>query len=60
MPVTAYITRDPSGNPWPPVHEHEATAVIGLIQRLYEAHNHERATYTVLVNLQAPSATKFA
>ena len=56
MPVTAYITRDPSGNPWPPVHEHEATAVIGLIQRLYEAHNHERATYTVLVNLQAPSA----
>ena len=32
MPVKSYVTRDPSGNPWPPVHEHEATAVIGLIQ----------------------------
>lgn len=56
MPVKAYITRDPSGNPWPPVHEHEATAVIGLIQRLHEALNHERAFYAVLANLQAPSA----
>ncbi|HEY3231705.1 MAG TPA: FHA domain-containing protein [Roseiflexaceae bacterium] len=56
MPVKAYITRDPSGNPWPPVHEHEATAVIGLIQRLHEALNHERAFYAVFANLQAPSA----
>jgi hypothetical protein len=56
VPVKAYITRDPSGNPWPPVHEHEATAVIGLIQRLHEALNHERAFYAVLANLQAPSA----
>lgn len=56
MPVKAYITRDPSGNPWPPVHEHEATAVIGLIQRLHEALNHERVFYAVFANLQAPSA----
>jgi hypothetical protein len=56
MPVTAAITRDPAGNPWPPVHEHEATAAIGLVQRLYEALNHERSTYAVLANLQAPSA----
>jgi hypothetical protein len=56
MPVTAYITRDPSGNPWPPVHGHEANAVIGLVQRLYEAFNHERTSYAVLANLQAPSA----
>ncbi|MCG8353846.1 MAG: FHA domain-containing protein [Chloroflexales bacterium] len=56
MPVKAYITRDPSGAPWPPVHEHEATAVIGLIQRLYEALNHEPAFYAVFANLQAPSA----
>lgn len=56
MPVKAYITRDPSGNPWPPVHEHEATAVIGLIQRLHEALNHERAFYAIFANLQAPSA----
>jgi hypothetical protein len=56
MPVNAFISRDPSGNPWPPVHEHEATAAIGLIQRLHEALNHERTAYAVLVNLQAPSA----
>lgn len=56
MPVIAYITRDPLGNPWPPVHEHEATAVIGMIQRLHEALNHERGAYAVLVNLQTPSA----
>jgi hypothetical protein len=56
MAVKAYITRDPSGNPWPPVHEHEATAVIGLIQRLHEALNHERGFYAVFANLQAPSA----
>jgi hypothetical protein len=56
MAVKAYITRDPSGNPWPPVHAHEATAVIGLIQRLHEALNHERAFYAVFANLQAPSA----
>lgn len=56
MPVKAYITRDPSGNPWPPVHEHEATAVIGLVQRLHEALNHERTFYAVFANLQAPSA----
>lgn len=56
MPVTAYITRDPSGNPWPPVHAHEANAVIGLVQRLHEALHHERTSYAVLANLQAPSA----
>lgn len=56
MPVIAYITRDPSGHPWPPVHEHEATAVIGMIQRLHEALHHERTAYAVLANLQAPSA----
>lgn len=56
MPVKAYITRDPAGNPWPPVHEHEATAAIGLVQRLHEALNHERQFYAVFANLQAPSA----
>jgi hypothetical protein len=56
MPVKAYITRDPAGNPWPPVHEHEATAAVGLIQRLYEAVNHEKTLYAVFANLQAPSA----
>jgi hypothetical protein len=56
MTVKSYITRDPSGNPWPPVHEHEATAVIGLIQRLHEALNHERTFYAIFANLQAPSA----
>lgn len=56
MPVKAYITRDPAGHPWPPVHAHEATAAIGMIQRLYEALNHEPVTYAVLANLQAPSA----
>ncbi len=56
MPVKAYITRDPSGNPWPPVHEHEATAVIGLVQRLHEAFHHERTFYAIFANLQAPSA----
>jgi len=56
MPVAAYIARDPSGNPWPPVHEHEASAAIGLIQRLHEALNHERQLYTVMANLQVPSA----
>jgi hypothetical protein len=56
MPVTAYIARDPAGKPWPPVHEHEATAAIGMIQRLHEDLNHERTAYTVIANLQAPSA----
>jgi hypothetical protein len=56
MPVTAYVARDPAGNPWPPVHEHEAAAAIGLIQRLHESLNHERPLYLVLANLQAPSA----
>lgn len=56
MPVRAYISRDPSGNPWPPAHEHEAAAAIGLIQRLHEAVDHEPALYAVFVNLQAPSA----
>jgi hypothetical protein len=56
MTVKAYITRDPSGNPWPPVHEHEATAAIGLIQRLHEALDHERAFYGVFANLHVPSA----
>ena len=37
------------------MHEHEATAAIGLIQRLHEALNHERGFYAVFANLQAPS-----
>ena len=56
MPVVAYVARDPAGNPWPPVHEHEAAAAIGMIQRLHESLNHERSLYVVLANLQAPSA----
>lgn len=56
MPVVAYIARDPAGQPWPPAHEHEATAAIGLIQRLHEALHHEAATYAVLANLHQPSA----
>lgn len=56
MPVKAYITRDPAGKPWPPVHQHEASAVIGLVQRLHEALHHEPAFYALFANLQAPSA----
>ncbi|MDP9316740.1 MAG: FHA domain-containing protein [Chloroflexota bacterium] len=56
MPVKAYISRDQAGKPWPPIHEHEASAAIGLVQRLYEAVNHEPALYAVFANLQAPSA----
>ena len=56
MPVQAFITRDPQGNPWPPVHEHEATAAIGLLQRLHEALHHEPQTYAVFANLHTPSA----
>ncbi|HSH83348.1 MAG TPA: hypothetical protein VLA19_32855 [Herpetosiphonaceae bacterium] len=56
MAVEAYVTRDPSGKPWPPVHEHEATGAIGLIQRLYEAFNHDPARYAVFANLHTPSA----
>jgi hypothetical protein len=56
MAVKAYITRDPDGNPWPPVHEHEATAAVGLIQRLHEAVDPEAALYAVFANLQQPSA----
>src|SRR5262245_54536433 len=56
MAVIAYITRDPSNNPWPPIHEHEATAAIGLAQRLYEAVNHELALYAIFANLQSPHA----
>ena len=56
MAVKAYITRDPQGNPWPPVHEHEARGVIGLIQRLHEALNHEKTMYSIFANLQSPSA----
>ncbi|GAB4212947.1 MAG: hypothetical protein OHK0022_49440 [Roseiflexaceae bacterium] len=56
MPVNAYITRDPADKPWPPVHQHEAAAVIGLVQRLHEALHHEPGVYAVFANLQAPSA----
>ena len=56
MTVKAYITRDPGGHPWPPVHEHEASGVIGLIQRLHEAVDHTPELYAVFVNLQSPSA----
>ena len=56
MPVKSFVTRDPQGQPWPPSNEHEATAAIGIIQRLYEALNHERGQYVVLANLHRPSA----
>jgi hypothetical protein len=56
MAVTAYIARDLGGNPWPLVHEHEAVAAIGLIQRLYEAVNHEPTMYAIFTNLQTPHA----
>ncbi len=39
-----------------PSNEHEATAAIGIIQRLYEALNHERGQYVVLANLHRPGA----
>lgn len=56
MAVTTYITRDPTGNPWPPLHEHEVAAAVGLSQRLYEAVNHEPALYAIFANLQFPHA----
>jgi len=56
MTVSAFITRDPAGNPWPPVHAHEASGAIGLIQRLHEAVDHEPELYAVFVNLHTPSA----
>src|SRR6266516_4430515 len=56
MAVTIYINRDATGQLWPPVHEHEAAAAIGLLQRLFEVVSHEPAPYAVFVNLQAPQA----
>jgi FHA domain/Nuclease-related domain len=56
MAVVAYVNRDPAGHPWPPVYEHEASAAIGLIQRLFEIVGQEPVLYLVFVNLQAPHA----
>lgn len=56
MPVNAYVRRDKEGTVQPPRYTSETLGAIALIQRLYERLNHERSEYTVVANLQYPSA----
>lgn len=56
MSVRAYVTRDHERNEWPPLHSHEATGAVTLIQRLYAKFADEPHPYIVIANVHQPSA----
>ena len=56
MPVKVYVQRDQQGQPWPPDHSHETSAVISLVQKLWQAFHHQPVLYTIVANLHKPSA----
>jgi hypothetical protein len=56
MSVRAYVTRDQERNEWPPLHSHEATGAVTLLQRLYAKFADDAHPYVVIANLHQPSA----
>lgn len=56
MSIRAYVPQGYDRQLWPPLHSHEASGAVAMIQRLHQAFAAERDEYAVVVNLQRPKA----
>lgn len=51
MTVNIYVHRDSAGRPWPPAFQHETSALVDIVKRMWSAFHHQPTTYALIGNV---------